>query len=111
MENQVIKTPSGIEIKVKTTITGRIQREIDNVAISATSINVENNKPTVSSFDANVVRAIEDKTIELLVLEVDGKSEDILNLVLDLEINDYRFVLKKLDDVLKTGVLDNDKKK
>lgn len=111
MEKQVIKTPSGIEIKVRSYLTGRQQREIDDIALSATTFDETTNQPKMTGLNAEIVRKIEDKTIETMVVAVDGKEDDILNRVLDLPAMDYQFVIKETDKLVKSGGLGNDKKK
>ncbi len=111
MENQVIKTPSGIEVTIRSYLTGRQQREIDDIALSATTFDSETNKPKMTGLDAEIIRKIEDKTLEVMVVAVDGKEDNILDRVLDLPALDYSFVIRETDKVVKSGGLTNDKKK
>lgn len=44
---------------------------------------------------------VEQEMIRLLVREVDGKAEGLLDVILDMRAEDYEFVIASLNDVTK----------
>ena len=107
----IVKTPiNKIKVELKSWITGRQQREIDNVAIASAEISIENNKPNISKIQASVARKIEDKSIEVVVVSVNDSTEKVLDAVLDMHSADYNFILEQVNKVLEVRGLSKEKK-
>lgn len=107
-ETKELKTPiDGHTVVIKTYLTGREYREIENVFLRQAKVDVAGQ--TSGNFDGSVVKLAEDKLIEQAVVSVDGSSEDILNKVLDFKSGDTTFVVRELND-MKYGEVESKKK-
>ena len=106
-----ITTPvNKVKVVIKAWITGREQRGIDDVAMSSAEIEMKGNEPTISQITTDVVRKIEDKTIETVVISVDEKTDNIIDSVIDLHVEDYNFVIANVNKVLSDRGLSTEKK-
>ncbi|MDQ0672936.1 hypothetical protein QFZ36_000497 [Pseudarthrobacter siccitolerans] len=77
-------------------ITGRIKQEVQAVMLSSvTEVSVEQ----ATKFDGTAALAATNKALELIVLSVDGKSEGVLDAVLDLPEGDYDFIKAEVDKI------------
>ena len=107
-ETKEFKTPNGVEIVMFTYITGREMRDIQNVFLSNTTVSVKNQKPEMSAVPADLSSQAEDKTIESLVLSVDGKDENVAELVGALRLEDYDAVMKELNSMASVKKTESD---
>jgi hypothetical protein len=83
-DNITFKTVTGIELVLKPYITGR-EAEILTQIVGET---VEKRNVELSH-----------KTIELVVVSVGGKTEDVLNTILDLPFTDYIEITTKVQEI------------
>ena len=96
-ETKIITTPNtGKEVVLKAWITGRDKRAIQSVYSDDMVIGQDNK---VSGIKASTINDAKDKTIELVVISIDGSEEDVLNKILDLPSKDYDFVISEIDKV------------
>ena len=103
-ETTIIVTPiDGIEVIVKKWLTGREKREIQSVfydtKITANDMSISGDKLTLA----------QDKTVEVTVISVNGKSDKILDDILDMKADDYDYVMEELNRI--TAPNDEFKKK
>lgn len=91
MEREVkkITTKSGIEIDLKTYLTGREMNEWRALFLKQISMSMEG-KIDSSNMPGEIVELLEKKAIELVVNSINGEKENILDKVLDLPLVDYR---------------------
>lgn len=97
-EKKTIKTPiSGQEIVLKSWLTGREKREISNVFLSKAKFSGGK-----SNFDVegSALSELQDKQILIVVENINGSKENILEQVLDLKSEDYDFVIEKIEEVV-----------
>lgn len=96
-----IETPSGFQVEVQEYITGREAREIQNIFLSSMEMKIgSDGKPDTSSpIKPEVISKAQDKTIELLVVSVNGNKENVLKQVLDLPKADFDFITQSIDDI------------
>ena len=109
MEREIISivTPrSGIEIKMKSWITGREKREIQAIFLEGADF-----KSGETKFSGEQFAKSQDKTIELVVVSVGGKDGNIVNDVLDLPNEDYDFVIAEINKITSTSEEDKKKQK
>lgn len=110
-ETKVIKTPvDGVEIVIKTYITGREFEEIEDILYSGLSMSAIADKGSsaanVKFADGSFIKKQTHKAIELLINSVNGSSENVLDDILDLKKEDYLFVNGEIEKVTKdTGDL------
>lgn len=113
-EYKEIVTPiDGHKLKIKAWLTGRERREIRSVLLSGVSFSAtddaENPVPDYK-FDGKSLDIMQDKSIENIVVEVNGKTENVLNDILDMKEKDYEFVIKEIDKVT-SGINPEEEKK
>ena len=98
METTKITTPfKKHEIVMKTYITGGDMREL-----RAIYLEVGKMSPTgqmLSDINPAKVTEAENKALELTILEIDGKPEDILQRILEMPAEDYGFILEKVNEI------------
>ena len=94
-------TTGGRAIKYKAWLTGREANELQTIYLGAAKIKVVNEKPQMDGFDPSVEIKATQKIIEIMVVSVDGKTEDVVNLVLDMKQSEYDEVVAALNEVAK----------
>jgi hypothetical protein len=102
MERETIKVISPIgkhEVILNAWITGRARREIQRPFMTAMNVSVKEGEPEIESKNSAVLEEVENKTIELTVVSVNGKTDDVLNSVLNMRNQDFNFILKKIDEI------------
>lgn len=91
-----IATPVlGKKVVLRGYITGRIKQTIQSVLLSSTQVTDEGK----TTFDGSVAVAAGNKALELIVLSVDGSTDNVLDAVLDLPEEDFDFVKAEVDKI------------
>lgn len=100
-ETTKFKTTNGHEVEILTYLTGREQREIDAILINEMmgDVNIETGRPNINSNLGEAQKKQEDKTIEIMVVSLDGNKEKILDRTLDLKSDDYNDIIKEINKV------------
>jgi len=99
-ETKVIKLGKH-EVEVKTYITGGENREIEDIYLKDMQVSVDGEGNTViPGIDAKLAREAQNKTFEIMVLKVDGNSENILEAVLALPKEDYDNLVLELNKLM-----------
>lgn len=107
-ESREITTPiDGRKIVIKTYLTGREYREIENVFLKQAKVNAAGQQ--AGEFDGSMIKQAEDKLIEQAIISIDGKVEDILNRALDFKNADFSYLVKELNE-MKYGDVEPKKK-
>ncbi|KKM78980.1 hypothetical protein LCGC14_1354470 [marine sediment metagenome] len=104
MENTTLKTTNGREIVLKAYITARELRELKALYLAVAKFDPKSGE--VFDIDPKKAEEIENKTIAMVVVSIDGKEDRILETILDMPIVDYNEIMEKMNDA--TGL---DKKK
>jgi hypothetical protein len=102
METIKITTPiDKIAVELKPYITGGENRQIQNIFMEMAKVNVETGGVVNTSLEgkSEIMNKAQDKTIELMVVSVDGSKEDIVKKVLDLKSVDFEFVIAEINKV------------
>jgi hypothetical protein len=89
-------------------LTGREKRQIKNAMWAGKSMQVKDGKGESDPIPMDNMDASTDKTIELMVVAIDGNSEKVLDQVLEFRSNDYDDLLEKIEEL--TGPVDDSKK-
>jgi hypothetical protein len=85
---------------VKTYITGGEAREIEGVYLEGMQVSVDQDgKTIIPSVSADLARKAQDKTIEILVVSINGKSENILDSILELRKEEFDKVILELNTI------------
>ena len=97
-ERHTIKTKRGHAVVLRDFITGAHERYIQNAFMENVDIHTTNGK---SDFNIPSTRAneAENRTIESVVMSVDGATEDIVKLILDLPSDDKREVMNEIEEI------------
>lgn len=104
-----LQTPSGTEIEVYAFITGKDQREYQSVLYSALKLKADGLQvgtdqinPTVSEIPASILLDLDKKLIELLVVSVAGKKENVFAEIENMPAPDYDFIVGELRGFFRT---------
>ena len=93
-ETKKITTAGGHEVEVHTYITGREDEQIEDIFSEQMELKMKGVKGAVeqeiSGIQGSVMKKMDHKAIELIVVSVDGKTENILNTLLDFDSKDYK---------------------
>lgn len=100
-ETKTIITPlDGHKVEILTYVTGREQREINSAVYNSASIDVQDGQPVIQNIQASqIVQAVQDKTVEMLIVGINDSNENILDRLLDMKSRDYDFVIQALNEV------------
>lgn len=110
-ETRKFNTPSGIEIEIKTYLTGGEQRQIDSILIDNMEVNVETKTTQLPNkkSKAEIIYQQENKLIELMVVGIAGNKENIIEKILAMKTADYNFIIQEIN-IASSGGLDTKKK-
>ena len=107
-EQKEITTPvDGHKVVIKTYLTGREYREIENVFLRQAKVNTAGQQS--GEFDGSIVKVAEDRLVEQAIISIDGKPDDILNRALDFKNADFAYLIKELNE-MKYGEIEGKKK-
>jgi len=103
MDRETIKIITPVdkhEVVLNAWITGKEVREIQSPFMDIMNVSVKDRKPDVEINNTSAAfEKSENKTIELVVVSVDGVSEGVLAKVLSMKGKDYEFVYKKVNEI------------
>ena len=98
-ETQLITTPTGRSVELKTYITGREKRAIESVYYRDVEMTATGGEQTVKGFKAAAIEEAQNTAIATVVVSIDGSPDDILNRVLEMKLEDYEAVLAAIEEV------------
>jgi len=100
METKKVKTPSGSELELKTSLTFGEVQEITSALAEGIEIEyTEEGKIKTPKVSANILTKLEDKEIEKVVVSVNGEKENILEKIKNLDGKDYNFVILEIKKI------------
>ena len=85
---------------LNTYITGRESREIESVAMENLAVSEVEGKPNVTGFDATMLGRRQDLQIKAVVVSVDGKTENIVDLILDLPSQESEEIIQEILEIV-----------
>lgn len=98
-DTKTIITPiDKIEVVIKSWITGKEKREIRNVFLSKMKLSGEQNT-TIEQNPAELTEEAENKTIEMIVISINGKTDNLLDDILNMKSKDYDFIVKEINNI------------
>lgn len=92
-------TGSGAKLVLYTYITGREFNEIQGTYMDNAKITLVNGQPQVEGFDPKSDERATAKLIEKAVVSVNGVTENVLELVMNLPSTDYLEIVEKLNEI------------
>ena len=105
-ETKTIKV-AGHEIVLKTYLTVRENREVRDVLLKNIKFGIDEGEAKIDSIPPEVISQIENKNIEMVVVSVDGKNENILETILEFRADEFAELMKEITAI--TGGI-NEKK-
>lgn len=99
-KTKTITTPSGHKIEIKTYITGRELEDLDDISYKMARANQLKGKDLGEENESYMKQKLH-KSIEIVVISVNNKKENILDTILDMKQSDYSFVINKITNVIK----------
>lgn len=98
-ETKEYTTPSGRKVVLNSYITGRENREITNIFLEKAEMTMVGNTPNITGIKGDITNLAENKTIELMVVSVDGQTDNVLDTILDLPTQDYDFIVLTMNEL------------
>jgi hypothetical protein len=95
-------TPAGNKIVLRTYLTGREAADIKNVMLSSLKMSMsdfESKKMDMGGLSGDILVQQERKTLEYLIVSVNGTTEKPLDALLDLPATEYDAVLKEVEKI------------
>ena len=92
-------TTEGVKIVAKTYLTGREANEIESVYTKDAKVNMSGGDVKVDGFNPNSTFEATKKTIELLVVSVNGSIENVVDTVLDLPKSQFDEIVSFLNSL------------
>jgi hypothetical protein len=105
MERETITITTPIEkheIVLKSYITGREYRQINTAFMRDVEIeaNAKGETPTMKGLKGSAVEEYENAQLKHVVISIDGSLENVLERILDMRIEDYEFIAKKVRNII-----------
>lgn len=103
-ETKTIETPiSKTQVVIYTYLTGREFEYAQTPLLQAMSVRPEgpNNSVKFGNVDVEKVQEATHRLIEKHVVSVNGKSENVVDAILDLHNDDYQFLVEAIQDLSK----------
>ena len=106
-----VETPGGHTVELKKEMTGRDYRELSDtwmkdVIVEGTANDPKNMKAT--GMKGTVENEARQKAFELMVVSLDGSTENIVDRIYDLPLSEYDVIVEAVDKI--TKVLDEKKR-
>jgi hypothetical protein len=101
MNTHKITTPIGSEeVEIKSWITGREAEYIDELMYEAIAVKADMaGKADIGNIDLKkIISETNHRKIEIFVVSIGDNKENILNTILDMHEDDYKFILDSLDE-------------
>lgn len=95
-------------LELREYLTGREKRAIKNALWQGKTMKIKDGKGESDEIQMDQMDASTDRTIELMVVAIDGNKEKILDQVLDFRSDDYDDLLEKIEEL--TGPVADEKK-
>jgi hypothetical protein len=95
-------TPAGTEIVLRAYLTGREASEIKGIMLGSLKMSMsdfENRKIDMGGLSGDVLTQQERKTLEYLLVSVNGDAENPIEKLLDLPSPEYDAVLKEVEKI------------
>lgn len=103
-DNKEIITPIGQQkIRIKAWLTARERRSIRAVLLEGVEFSTKEgdteNLMSNYKMNASSMDKMQDKTLETVIVDINGSPENVLEAVLDMREEDYNFIIKEIDKV------------
>lgn len=98
-ETYKFNTPGGFEVEIKSYITGGEQRQIDGILIDSMDVNIADKTAELNAkkSKADIIYQQENKLIEIMVISINGETNDIVKKILEMKTADYNCIIKEIN--------------
>lgn len=102
-ETKKIITPIGKkEVILKAWVTGREKRLLRKPFLKAMKLQVQEGSPKIDDIDtSDLMDEAENLAIETLIISIGGKTDNLVETILDMKDKDYDFVINELNKITK----------
>lgn len=100
---EIVTPVKGHKVVLRSWITGRESQKIDSAMFKGVGTTGDGKRLQPKLSDTMLADQ-ENASIEVIVVSVDGKDNDLVNTVLNMRKQDYDFVLKEVDRVVNGDV-------
>jgi hypothetical protein len=99
-ETKIITTPFGNhQVEIKTYLTGREKRALTSVYLQGNlSFNTEDKD--IKGFQSGILEQAENLAWQTVIVSINGKSENIIETILDMRAEDYQMVVKAVNEIV-----------
>jgi hypothetical protein len=98
-ETTKFKTPGDVKVEIYTYLTGGESEKIQDAIIGDVEMDVTGDMG--GAIKGKSIRKAQDKTLELMLVSIDGKKEELLKRAKDLKQQDYQFIVEKINEITK----------
>jgi hypothetical protein len=101
-ETYQFTTPTGTAVVLRSYLSGREASDIKNLMLSSLKMSMsdlENKKIDMGGISGDVIAQQERKTLDYLVVSVNGETENAVEKLLDLPSTEYDAVLKEIEKI------------
>lgn len=104
-ETKTVTTPGGHQVVIKSYMTAREANTLKEAIWGNTSINFSGETPQLGEMSGKILLDQEKKTLELMVVSVDGQADKVVDCLEELNQDDYYFVLSEVNNASKSNFL------
>lgn len=89
------------KIEIRDYMTGRENRQVKNAMWEGKSMQIKDGKGESDKVEMTRMEASTDKTIEIMIVSINGVTENVVELFKDLPTHDYDEALEKIEEITK----------
>lgn len=99
-ETKKITTPIGKQVvEMKTYLTGREKRALTNIYLKGNlSFNLDDKD--IKGFKGDILEEAENFAWKTVIVSIDGKTENIVDTILDMRAEDYQAIVKAVNEIV-----------
>jgi len=109
-ETKTITTPmGGSSVVIKTYLIGSEKRALQGIFTSEMQIKSMGDVPQLEGLKGNVVELYENKALTTVIVSIDGKPDNIIEIVLAMRAEDYDFVVREIYKIINAAKFEEKK--
>lgn len=98
-ETKTIETPIGHnKVEIKTYLTGRERRRLTDVYLES-GIDVNADTHEIKGLKADLINKAQNVAWEVVVVSIDGSTENIIDTILDMRSEDTEFIVTEVNKI------------
>lgn len=100
---EILTPEKGIKVVLKAWITGREKQKIDSAMFKGVGT-IGDGKRLQPKLSETMIADQENASLEAVVVEVNGKTNDLVNEVLNMRVKDYEYVLREVSRIVEGDI-------